>query len=310
MNIYIWLTTITQMKLNLIVITLIVCPVLTMGQCFVSGFGSLGTLYNSTGNAVLDTKFRASKADLESVFGVSTQLFIYDDSSSPNAFAMENDGSYDGLVAFGQNLLVARLWNRDKGEAAVAGILAHEFGHVLQMKKGFSGGNSPQKELQADFLAGYYLGHRNYAQSSIQAVGADLYSIGDYDFGSSTHHGTPAERVNAMLAGYSHRYNSVDDAYDAGLNYINGNSNGNGNGNMVLVPCTHPAHPNGDLYPCEHVMHPNGDLYPCTHTCMGPYGYVLCHPAGDIGPCTHRLHASDVVACTHPMHPAGDWVSQ
>ncbi|WP_448698142.1 hypothetical protein ACFGVR_15075 [Mucilaginibacter sp. AW1-3] len=319
------------MKKNIIIIILLLLSshLQVKAQCFISSFGSLGALANSTGNAALDNKFRVTKNEIESLFNVSARLYVYDDGDRPNAYAKPSgDNNYDGIVAFGQNMLQQRLWNRNKGEAAIAGILAHEYGHVLQIKKGLSTSNSKKRELQADFLAGYFMGNHNYPQSSIQAFGADLASLGDYEFGSEDHHGTPAERLNAMLAGYGHGSESADAAYSAGLSYVNGGSynpgkktSGGGLGDdvpapqpvprkQILVACTHLAHPAGDLYPCTHALHPNGDVYPCTHACQGPYGIVACHPAGDVGPCTHRLHTNDVAPCQHPLHPGGDLVYQ
>lgn len=286
-------------------------------QCFISSFGSLGSLSKTTGNTVLDQKFNFSKNDLESIFGVTADLYIYNDDTSPNAFATSHN-SYDGLIAFGRNMLINKLWNRSQGEACVAGILAHEFAHVLQIKKGMRQSNSKIKELQADFLAGYYIGRKNFSLTSIQAFGNDLYSMGDYDFANSNHHGTPSERVSAMNEGYRYRSSDITTAYNSSLAFVYGSNRNNINTSytsntqrpQILVRCSHPAHPSGDAQNCAHLMHTQ-DIYPCSHACINMYGQQLaCHPAGDAGPCAHRMHSYDIAQCNHLMHSQGDLVEQ
>ncbi|SDX00259.1 hypothetical protein SAMN05444410_1087 [Hydrobacter penzbergensis] len=294
-------------------------------QCYVTSFGSLGTLFKSTGNYQLDQKFNISKTTLENLFNISVNLFIYDDGQSPNAYAKRSDDqNYDGLVAFGRNMLVQRLWNIERGEFAVAGILAHECAHVIQIKKGTYYSVTKLKELHADFMAGYFIGTQGFPQNGINAFANDLYSIGDYDFWAPDHHGTPEERVAAMLAGFQVRNSSASSAYMTGLSYVRGDrilTTGGGLGSGTtnpqqqqpqrtrVVPCTHLVHPNGDIIPCSHILHPNGDVYPCSHACPGPYGPIPCHPYGDIGQCSHRVHNSDVISCTHILHPNGDIIN-
>ncbi|RYY38219.1 MAG: hypothetical protein EOO08_15475 [Chitinophagaceae bacterium] len=190
-------------------------------QCFVSSFSSLGQLFKTTGNYALDQKFNASQADLQVLFGVNVDLYMYNDGNAPNAYAMGSSSPrYHGVVAFGTSLLASHLWNMDKGEYAVAGVLAHEFAHVLQIKKGCTLSN-PGRELQADYLAGYYFGRRQYLAVGLYAFANELYALGNYDFWSPSFHGTPDQRVQAMLAGYRKRGLSVNEAYAAGIRYVN-----------------------------------------------------------------------------------------
>lgn len=280
-------------------------------QCFVSNFGSLGTLYKTTGNAALDQKFNNSQATLQNLFGVSVNQFVYEDGQSPNAYATRSDNPmYDGLVAFGRTMLASRLWNINKGEYAIAGILAHEYAHVMQIKKGTSYSSGKLKELHADYMAGYFIGTQGFPQNGINAFANDLYSIGDYDFWSPQHHGTPEERVDAMLAGFQNRNLSANSAYSAGLKYVRGGgttSPPTPQKKTKVVPCTHLVHPNGDLIPCSHPAHYNGDVVPCQHICPSPYGPVRCHPNGDLVPCSHPAHYNgDVTPCQHIAHPNGD----
>lgn len=192
-----------------------------VGQCFINGMGSLGQLYKTTGNAQLDHKFNFTKGELERLFGLrSVDLYIYQDGASPNAFATHCQKAYcDGMVAFGYNMLVSRLWEMNKGEYAVAGIMAHEFAHVLQLKKGCTL-RGKHRELHADFLAGYYFGKNTGLGAGLRNFANDLFSLGDYAFWSEQHHGTPEERVNAMLAGYNKRFVSSYSAYQEGIRYL------------------------------------------------------------------------------------------
>ena len=80
----------------------------------------------------------------------------------------------------------------------------------------------------------------------------------------------------------------------------------------VVVACTHPAHPMGDVSACTHQAHPMGDSIPCQHPCFGPFGgMVPCHPRGDVIPCSHPAHPrGDISECRHPLHPGGDRITR
>jgi hypothetical protein len=311
------MTNAIKLSKTLIVFTILsLLPKLINAQCFISNFGSLGQLSKTTGVTALDNSFNNSKIDLESLFNVKVDIYVYYDGSSPNAFAKPSTNpAFNGLVAFGTNMLQNTLWIMNEGGYAVAGILAHEFGHVLQLKKNCSL-SGMKKELHADFLAGYYFGRRSYLTSGLQNFANDLFSIGDYDFWSPQHHGTPEERVSAMLAGFNSSNLTLSAAYQKGINYVNdGDGSDDGgvqsNDNYVIVDCTHLSHPNGDFIPCSHPLHYNGDLVTCTHVCTSNFGYVPCHTYGDMISCSHPLHYNgDAIPCTHILHPNGDRIKQ
>lgn len=205
-------------EVQLFLITLIV-PILCNSQCLFKSSVGYGTLYKTTGNVVLDNKFNVEKYNIEKVFNVNVNLFIFDDSNSPNAIAnCSQEFGYDGTVRFGKNLLIQELYSSSKGEIAVAGILAHEIAHILQCKY-----SSPYKrrefELQADFLAGYYMGLKKYTYgNSIRNFMISLFEKGDWS--DPSHHGTPVERVNALMSGYNKSYLTAFDAYKESIDYI------------------------------------------------------------------------------------------
>lgn len=90
------------------------------------------------------------------------------------------------------------------GDAALAYIVAHEYAHAMQVAYRFMPRTITLSELQADCLAGVYLGAiPNLAldQRDIQEIGSFAYRIGDYAWWSRHHHGTPAQRVRAVVTG-------------------------------------------------------------------------------------------------------------
>jgi predicted metalloprotease len=99
---------------------------------------------------------------------------------------------------------------RAAGDFAVAYVLAHEYAHNLQHELGVFDNRVSETakpfELQADCLAGTWA-YSVYAEGALQpgdleeATRAAL-AVGDFDVGNAQHHGTPAERRDALLAGF------------------------------------------------------------------------------------------------------------
>jgi hypothetical protein len=142
---------------------------------------------------------------LQQGFQVSPDFAFFDDSSGANALATTANivgSSPHGSVLFGIRLLQAELGTTWWG-AAIAGIAAHEFAHIVQFHSGV-GGPVYRRELHADFMAGWYLGAKQIYGTPVMigGLGQSLFGKGDFDFNSPGHHGTPQQRVSAMLAGY------------------------------------------------------------------------------------------------------------
>lgn len=137
---------------------------------------------------------------------------FFDDSQGENAFATTETliPNTRGTVVFGKGLLSRELNSHTWGGLAVAGIMAHEFGHIYQYQSGYyqrlTKPYSTKKflELHADYLAGYYLGLKRLRSGEIDIkIFADsLYIMGDTHFNSRDHHGTPKERMKMMIEGY------------------------------------------------------------------------------------------------------------
>ena len=91
------------------------------------------------------------------------------------------------------------------GDAALAYILAHEYAHAAQIAGGSRLRNITQIELQADCLAGYYMGVMpgvDFDDKDIEEIARIAFQVGDYEYNNRQHHGTPKERAIAVLTGF------------------------------------------------------------------------------------------------------------
>jgi hypothetical protein len=106
------------------------------------------------------------------------------------------------------------------GDVAPQAILAHEFGHQVQFQTGvFTNDYTPEEtrrtELMADAYAAYYLSHARGASMQWKRVRQFLqvfFNIGDCQTTSSTHHGTPRQR----MASAEWAYNLANDSHKQG----------------------------------------------------------------------------------------------
>ncbi|BAZ39660.1 hypothetical protein NIES4101_56140 [Calothrix sp. NIES-4101] len=90
------------------------------------------------------------------------------------------------------------------GDGALAYIVAHEYAHAMQIAYGFGASSTPISELQADCLAGVYIGlipNIEFDNRDIQEIASFAYRIGDYNWHDPQHHGTPKQRVQAVVLG-------------------------------------------------------------------------------------------------------------
>jgi predicted metalloprotease len=96
------------------------------------------------------------------------------------------------------------------GDFGAAYVIAHEYAHNVQQELGlFNAIRTPTVapfELQADCMAGLW-GNSVYRQGKVsradvqEAIDTAL-AVGDFEFGSAQHHGTPQERAQAWLLGF------------------------------------------------------------------------------------------------------------
>jgi len=180
-------------------------------------------IHDGTGNPDLDEDFRDEHGWLMDEFDVVPSLFLLDDQNKPNAYASRyvSAGNYpDGTIYFGIALLTDELYDSSKGPTAMAGILAHEFAHILQYKRGATR-LTKEDELHADYLAGWYLGRKDrIKRQRIERFAKSVYEKGDKYFWAPQSHGKPEERVAAVLAGFGSADSDLNDAYKKGQRLI------------------------------------------------------------------------------------------
>jgi|1186.fasta_scaffold247300_2 hypothetical protein len=177
--------------------------------------------HSSSGNSQID---RAMIAELRKILDVLpiNPGFKFIDDASPNAFAVPDTlvPNTQGTVYIGLNLINEEFAS-DWGGVAVAGICAHECGHIYQFYNGYSqslaGATALLVELHADYIAGFYLGRDgSHSREHVQAFARSLFSKGDFNFNSRQHHGTPQQRVQAMTVGYDTGASTADVAASIG----------------------------------------------------------------------------------------------
>jgi hypothetical protein len=112
---------------------------------------------------------------------------------------------YDGVVKGLPGQQASRA--RAAGDFAVAYVVAHEYAHNVQEESGILAGRrrALPTELDADCLAGTW---GRWADAKGRLDTGDMQealdtalAIGDFDFLSPQHHGTPKERRDALLTG-------------------------------------------------------------------------------------------------------------
>ncbi|HNP84039.1 MAG TPA: hypothetical protein PKN47_21440 [Nitrospira sp.] len=183
---------------------------------------------SSTGKKNLDRALISEMRNILQVMPVNPGIRIIDDLEGPNAFAIDRTllRGTRGTVLFGIKLITSELVAKHGGYA-VAGIAAHECAHVYQFfsnvgQQLVQQRSAKRMELHADFLAGFYLGTDKTDEKKIRVFARSLYGKGDFDFNNPAHHGTPDERVNAMMRGYELALSgrSFEDASREGVNYV------------------------------------------------------------------------------------------
>jgi hypothetical protein len=136
--------------------------------------------------------------------------FQYIEERSPNAFAIRQSivPGTKGTILLGLKLIEV-LMKRPNGGAAVAGVCAHECGHIFQYFSGYAENFASSdvghvlSELHADLIAGYYMGKRRLVTAdNVRLFSAVLVESGTYDFGDPKFHGSPGLRAASMERGY------------------------------------------------------------------------------------------------------------
>ncbi|HXV26588.1 MAG TPA: hypothetical protein VD862_00955 [Candidatus Paceibacterota bacterium] len=169
------------------------------------GGGGIQLIWPS-GNRMLDESFQAEGMLMVRVFGLSPRMFFFDDGNAPNAMATSqvvNQMGPHGTLLIGLSLVQSELADNHGEAFSLVAILAHEFAHLLQFSQRVQA-PTPVMELQADFIAGWYLGFKSrFMYMDVQDAFRAFFSRGDYEFNSPNHHGTPEQRLAAIQSGFA-----------------------------------------------------------------------------------------------------------
>jgi len=190
------------------------------------------TIIPNSGDREFDFALAQTLYMLSKKFDVRPGFAYYDDSAGQNAYATLTVrlSNADGTVLFGKGLLSKLRHMQESPEVGVAGVCAHEFGHIVQYRLGLidkvNAGQPTAKrcELQADYLAGYFAGLRKLEHPNFPAaiVGVTLRGFGDTLFNDPGHHGTPEERGFAVMRGFEAASSGkgLNDAIEESTTYV------------------------------------------------------------------------------------------
>ena len=166
----------------------------------------------SSGDKNVDLMLGRALVHLSSAFEVYPDFRFYDDRDGLNALAAPFSLTHgtNGTVLFGVRLFHRQIDAHPDGDIAVLGICAHEFGHIVQYfspyYKELRKAHRTVKlvELHADFLAGYFVALRRerFPDIKLQGLGEAWEAMGDVQYNAPGHHGTAAERLQAIERGY------------------------------------------------------------------------------------------------------------
>jgi len=199
------------------------CPLCAAGSPFVVknvlcaaralGGQTVDEIFKTTGDAVLDKGLISEMLTQSAFYGLRPAFALYD-APEKNAFAtpdvLPDYPGTDGTICYHLQWLRDQLKSSQWGGLILAGVIAHEFGHIYQFKTAYYrtllGYDRTTKfvELHADFLSGFYLGGK-FAHIDMKDYADYAYRIGDSNFTEVTHHGTPPERYLATKAGFNLR---------------------------------------------------------------------------------------------------------
>jgi len=190
-------------------------------------------VFGGSGDKDFDRALANTLARLCDMFTVLPGFAFFNEDQGPNAFASPSRRlkRVDGSVVFGQQLLGKLMAATEHPAGGVAAVCAHEFGHVLQYKRGLhrtliaADGRVKRLELHADYLAGYFSGRRKLENPVFPAAvfANTQFNAGDNMLSHPQHHGTPEERGRAVVEGFKaafHGKQSFDEAVASGVSYV------------------------------------------------------------------------------------------
>lgn len=180
------------------------------------GSDDVPKLLTSSGEQGIDIFCRSQVDSLNTVFGVRATFGFYDDAGIPNALALSEQYDKvnpDGTVLMGISLAKTILSTLagTNNLLVLNGVMAHEWGHILQYQIGYTDDWLVRYELSADYMVGWYFNRAQSANKNLRSEILTLFSrfskLGDTEFTNPNHHGTPTQRSKILVegAGYTWR---------------------------------------------------------------------------------------------------------
>ena len=170
-------------------------------------------LLTGTGDPSIDRALVQELQAQSRFFGVRPAFYVYSgwvQNAMATSEVFEDTPDTDGTVLYQLDLLTQHLRSAHYGGSIVAGVIAHEFAHIMQFSdpalyNRLSKAHSTVKflELHADFMAGYYMGTKfSDRPRDLETLSRKIFELGDNNFNNVGHHGTPQERHVALRAGF------------------------------------------------------------------------------------------------------------
>jgi len=170
----------------------------------------LADIYEIVGTGITTREQAYAAADQILYFNTFSDLLP----ESP-FFSVDGFATSFGLIVLGDGLVQMVSEAGVEPEITYTGILAHEWAHQVQFQNYATwypeGANADHSaatrhtELEADFLASYYMTHKRgatYNWKRAEQFFNLFFQIGDCSFASTGHHGTPLQRLDAARLGY------------------------------------------------------------------------------------------------------------
>jgi hypothetical protein len=199
--------------------------------------------FRTTGNAAIDRDLDRALSVVSDLLGVNPAFGFYDpgqfrSSDQPESMIMNAWASPEktdiagtwGTIGFGWDLFLKEFYGFDDSGTTIIAIVAHEFAHIWQQRDGhiayLNQGYPRRSEINADFMAGYFLGSRKRAnpQLHFKKAGELFLRLGSLAEGNPRRtHGNSAERIDAAEAGFRVAYierKDVAGAFAAGLEFV------------------------------------------------------------------------------------------
>ncbi len=193
-------------------------------------------IFDESGIEGFDDALKRVLTRLARLYRVFPDFKYINDSSGANAYAADSSTipGRRGTIYFGMNMLTKQLQKERYGDMVVLAICGHEFSHIKQFhaKEDFSTAFKDKPcyatELHADFGTGYglhqYLTRYQVSNSSLQTIGEAWSTLAPSEFNKESKHGTSAQRMSAIEAGYRYSANrpnaNAEQALSDGIGYI------------------------------------------------------------------------------------------